>query len=221
MGIFTRFRDIIGSNINAMLDKAEDPEKMVRLMIREMEETLVEIKASCAGTMADRKKVGRELEDVQKHVDTWKDRAVLAVDKGREDLAKEALVEKRRWEERSEQLQAEAGYLDELVKQSQDDIMQLEEKLKTAQERQRVLVQRHIRATSKKKAQQDIRKAESNDAILRFEQFEQRIERMEAEAEIINPTRKPSLVDEFALLEGEDEIQEELEALKKERGAGK
>src|SRR5210317_1339583 len=97
MGIFTRFRDIISSNINAMLDKAEDPEKLIKLMIREIEDTLIELKASCAGVMASEKKVERRLEGVQSREQYWADRAQLAVDKGRDDLAREALVEKRRF----------------------------------------------------------------------------------------------------------------------------
>ncbi|HQK77746.1 MAG TPA: PspA/IM30 family protein, partial [Candidatus Hydrogenedentes bacterium] len=100
MGIFSRVADIISSNINAMLDKAEDPEKLVRLMIREMEDTLIEIKASCAGAMAQRKKIGRQIEDVRAGEARWAERAQLAVDKGRDDLARDALLEKRRFTDR-------------------------------------------------------------------------------------------------------------------------
>ncbi len=105
MGIFTRFRDIVSSNINAMLDKAEDPEKLIRLMIREMEDTLVEIKASCAGVMANSKKVQRQMEEAQSREKYWEEKAALAVNKGRDDLAREALVEKRRYAERAEALE--------------------------------------------------------------------------------------------------------------------
>ena len=104
MGIFTRFRDIINSNINAMLDKAEDPEKLIKLMIREMEDTLVEIKAACAGVIARSKKTGRHLEEVLSRAGVWEERAGLAVTKGRDDLAREALLEKRKFAERADTL---------------------------------------------------------------------------------------------------------------------
>jgi len=117
MGIFTRVSDIIHSNINAMLDKAEDPEKLIRLMIQEMEDTLVEIKASCAGAMATKKKVQRELDEALSRADQWGHKAQLAVNKGREDLAREALIEKRRYRERAEALEREASECDALVEQ--------------------------------------------------------------------------------------------------------
>ena len=107
MGIFTRFRDIISSNINAMLDKAEDPEKLIKLMIREMEDTLIEIKASCAGVMANRKKVERQLNEIRSRERDWKEKAEIAVNKGRDDLAREALVEKRRFGDRLRALELE------------------------------------------------------------------------------------------------------------------
>jgi phage shock protein A len=96
MGIFTRFRDIVSSNINTMLDRAEDPEKLIKLMIREMEDTLIEIKAACAGVMASSKKVQRQLDEIADRVKYWEDKAGLAVSKKRDDLAREALLEKRR-----------------------------------------------------------------------------------------------------------------------------
>ena len=114
MGIFTRFRDIISSNINAMLDRAEDPEKLIKLMIREMEDTLVEIKASCAGVMAERKKAQRQLEDIEAREKYWEDKAGLAVNKGRDDLAREALIEKRGHTRRKEGIELEIADLDSL-----------------------------------------------------------------------------------------------------------
>jgi phage shock protein A len=214
MGIFTRVRDIINSNINTMLDKAEDPEKLVRLMIQEMEDTLVEIKASCAGVMATKKRVQRELQEVLAHAGQWGEKAQLAVNKGREDLAREALVEKRRYRERADALEKESAQCDALIEQYQADIIQLEDKLSAAREKQRLLVQRHIHAQRRKRAQQDIRRIDSSDALVRFEQFENRIERMEAEADLVNLGRKPTLEDEFARLEGDEEIEKELQALK-------
>ena len=138
MGIFTRLSDIISSNINSMLDKAEDPEKLIRLMIQEMEDTLVEIKVACAQVMAARKKVERELDEARRRHDQWADKARLAVDKGREDLAREALMEKRRYRERSETLDGEAIQCTAIIEQYQSDMTQLEDKLAKAKETQRI-----------------------------------------------------------------------------------
>ncbi|MBW2092620.1 MAG: PspA/IM30 family protein, partial [Deltaproteobacteria bacterium] len=138
----------------------------------------------------------------------------LAVTKGREDLAREALVEKRRFGEKADSLEDEMRQYEELVQQYQDDIRQLEEKLHSVREKQRVLVQRHIHAQKKRRAQEEIRNSISTDAFIRFEQFESRIERMEAEADLVNAFRKPDLEEQFSRLEGDEEIEEELEALK-------
>lgn len=214
MGIFTRLSDIISSNLNAMLDKAEDPEKLLRLMIQEMEDTLVEIKASCAGVMATKKKAQRELQEALTRATQWGEKAQLAVNKGREDLAREALLEKRRYRERASALEKELSQCDALVEQYQADMTQLEDKLSAAREKQRILVQRHIHAQRKKRAQQEIRRLDTSDTLIRFAQFENRIERMEAEADLVNFGRKPPLEDEFARLAGDDEIEKELATLK-------
>lgn len=214
MGIFSRFRDIISSNISAMLDKAEDPEKLIKLMIREMEDTLVEIKASCAGVMANSKKAQRQMEEIRSRGKYWEERATLAVTKSRDDLAREALVEKRRYADRAEALLQESIKFDAMVEQYQDDIRQLEEKLESAREKQRILVQRHIRANGKKRAQEEIRRFDSSEAILKFENFENRIERMEAEADLVNFGRKPSQEAEWEGLLVDEEIEKELESLK-------
>jgi phage shock protein A len=214
MRIFTRVRDIISSNINSILDKAEDPEKMVRLMIQEMEDTLVEIRASCAGVMATRTKILRQVDEAKERSNAWEEKAKLAINKGREDLAREALFEKRRFAERAESLEREYEGCADLVQQYQDDIQQLEDKLAAAREKQRVLVQRHIHAQKKIKAQTDIRRAETSEAFARFEDFENRIERMEADADMVNYGRKRTLEDEFRQLEVDEDIEKELEALR-------
>jgi len=214
MGIFTRFRDIISSNINAMLDKAEDPEKLIRLMIREMEDTLIEIKASCAQVMADRKKIERQTEEARIRKNDWQEKAELAVNRGRDDLAREALVEKRRYSDRMDVFEKDLIECSVLVEQYQDDIRQLEEKLASARERQRMLVQRHVHATKKKQAQEEIRRMDNSEAILKFEELENRIERMEAEADLVNFGRKPRLENEFDGLMVDDEIEKELQNLK-------
>ncbi|MFC1867296.1 phage shock protein PspA [Thermodesulfobacteriota bacterium] len=217
MGIFTRFRDIISSNINAMLDKAEDPEKLVKLMIREMEDTLVEIKASCAGVMAGAKKVKRQFDEINSRIKYWAEKAPLAVSKGRDGLAREALIEKRKYSERANALELELLEHNALIEEYQGDIRQLEDKLAAAREKQRMLVQRHIHANSKKRAQEEIRRMGSTEAIYRFDELENRIERMESEADLVNYGARPSLEEELEGLETDEEIEKELQALKASR----
>lgn len=217
MGIFTRFRDIISSNMNAMLDKAEDPEKLVKMMIREMEDTLVEIKASCAGVIAERKKVLRRLEEIKSRQLLWEDRASLAVDKGRDDLAREALLEKRRFAEMAESLENESTGHGAIVEQYQDDIRQLEDKLASAREKQRLLVHRHVHAEQKRRAQEEIRRVDNYETIAKFEELENRIDRMEAEADLINYGKKPSLEEAFDEMDKDNSIETELAALKTAR----
>ena len=215
MGIFTRFRDIINSNLNDMLDKAEDPEKLIKFMIREMEDTLIEFKALCAGVMADGKKIQRELDDVLNLAEKWENRASLAVSKGRDDLAREALGKKRETVERAESLRYEQTENNALIEQYQGDIRQLEDKLGVVREKQRILAQRHVHALRKKRAREEIRQAESLDAIFKFEELENRIERMEAEADLVNFGKKPILEDELDKLVLDDEIEKELQSLRK------
>ena len=214
MGIFTRFRDIISSNINAILDKAEDPEKLIKLMIREMEDTLVEIKAACAGAMASSKKVQRQLDTLHERIRYWEEKAEIAVKKGRDNLAREALVEKRRCARRMDGLENEFTEHNLLIEQYQDDIRQLEDKLKSARDKQRLLVQRHIHANRKIRAQEEIRRVDSSEAMLKFDELENRIERMEAEADLVNFGKKTALEAEFDTLGVDDEIEKELQALK-------
>ncbi len=214
MGIFTRFSDIISANINSMLDKAEDPEKMIKLMIHEMEDTLIELKSSCAGVIAGRKKVERKLEEMQDKRDLWAERANLAVVKGRDNLAREALIEKRRFSTITTALENELAEYGALITQYQEDICELETKLNNAKEKKRVLVQRHKRATGKKRAQEDIRRSNNSDTMARFEKLESRIEQMEAEAELVNMPNKPIVETEFDNLTADDEIENELARIK-------
>jgi len=214
MGIFTRFRDIVSSNINAMLDRAEDPEKLIKLMIREMEDTLVELKASCAGVMANAKKFQRQAEGARARATYWEEKAELAVKKGRDDLAREALMEKRRYTERMDAVEKEVAEQNGLVDQYQEDIRQLEDRLRSAQEKQRMLVQRHIRANKRMRAQEEIRRVEGAEAMVKFEDLENRIDRMEAEADMVNFGRRPSLEVEFESLAGDEDIEKELKTLK-------
>jgi phage shock protein A len=214
MGIFTRFRDIVSANINAMLDRAEDPEKLIKLMIREMEDTLVELKSACAGTIASRKKVSRQLEEILDKEAFWNQKAALAVSKGRDDLARQALLEKRRFAQRAEAVEQELNELQSIVGQYQDDIQELENKLRSAREKQRMLVQRHIRAQRKKKAHEEIRRMDSAQVMQKFDEMESHIERMEAEADLVNYGKKSGLEETFEELSADDDIERQLQALK-------
>lgn len=214
MGIFSRFKDIVGANLNAMLDMAEDPEKMIKLMIREMEDTLIELKASCAGVIAQRKKTERYLAELTSKEDYWQDKAVLAVSKGKDDLAKEALIEKQTYTVKMKMVSKELEDNTIIEDNYREDIRLLEEKLQNVREKQRVLVQRHIRAEKSKRMQNDLRKFNSADAVAKFEQYENRIERMEAEAELVNYGVQSDLDERIEKLERDDRIEKELQKLK-------
>ncbi len=214
MGVFNRLRDIISSNINAMLDRAEDPEKLIRLMIVEMEDTLAEVKAACAGAMAARAKVARELDGVRQRVADWQGKAELALDKGRDDLAREALAAKRDYGQREQELDHELLAHQSVVDQYHADIAQLEQKLAGVREKQRSLAQRHKLARHAKQARGSVRRADSTEVLMRFEAFENRVERMEAEAELAGMHRRPELEEQFDRLVGDEEIEAELSALK-------
>ncbi|EPR41820.1 phage shock protein A, PspA [Desulfovibrio sp. X2] len=217
MGIFSRFKDIVSANLNAMLDHAEDPDKMIRLMIREMEDTLVELKAACAAAMAERATTARNLDSLSGRVDAWSERARLAVAKGRDELAREALAEKKRLAARAASLEDELAQADTLVAQAQDDIGRLEDKLAQAREKQKSLVARHHRAEQRTRCRRRLREADSSDAVRRFETLERKIERMEAAAEVEDPDRRrPGLESAFRELERDEDVEAELAALKKE-----
>lgn len=215
MGIFTRTRDIVSANINSMLDNAEDPHKLVSMMCREMEDTLIELKASCAGAMAAKRRMQRERDELDSRAHTWGGRARRAVDRDRDDLARRALSEKRVLLDRIEILDREIDRCDDVVAQYRGDIQKLEEKLQTAKERRRVLVQRHIQARNRIRTEREIRKFDTSEVVARFDAYENRIERMETDAELINYGRKPSLEEEIDGLGGDEDVERELRELKR------
>jgi phage shock protein A len=216
MGVFTRLKDIINSNLNAMLDAAEDPDKLIRLMIQEMEDTLVEVKANCAGAIAARKRAEKAATSAETAIVTWEERARLALEKGREDLAREAIRERRRLEDLRDAHAKEATGCDEVVSRYKEDIAAVEAKLVDARQRHRLLVQRHKRAKTHERTRGVIERVTRYDAVTKFDQLEQRIERMEAFQEIDPDLQKPSLEEAFAALKEADAIEEELARLKRE-----
>jgi len=217
MGIFTRFRDIVASNINAILDRAEDPEKLVRLMIQEMEDTLVEVKSACAAVIADQKKIERALEEAQAQAAEWQSKARLAVSKGRDDLARSALSEKKRFEHRAEFLTQERERTKDTVANFQSEIAQLELKLNEARDKQRSIIQRRSAAVARREVHSRIRKVDTSEAFMKFEAYENSIDRLEAEASLVDSLRpKESLREQFSELERREEVERELEELKRQ-----
>lgn len=214
MSVFTRFKDIINANLSALLDRAEDPEKLLKLMIREMEDTLVELKASCAQAMASRANVCRSLAYDRQKAEAWAAKAQLAVEKNREDLAREALLEKRAYLKKVETQEAQTQQLDAVVEQYRHDIARLEEKLDQARNKTRVLAQRHQHAQQARTAREQAERARSAEAMLRFDKFEQRVDHMEANAEMAGRQAAPCLEEAFAKLELDDDIERELDALR-------
>ncbi len=214
MGIFSRMRDIISSNVNAMLDKAEDPEKLMRLMVQEMEDALIEIKAECAAAMAQSKTFGRQVADAKARANDWAAKAELAVSKGREDLAREALVEKRAFLDKVDSLEAQQVECDALIEQYQNDIAAVEQKIASVRERQKVLSQRHTHARSKKNAEEKIRRVNTADVLGKFESFERRVDQMEAEADLVNYAVSHSLEERFTEIETDEDIEKELDELR-------
>ncbi|RMF17575.1 MAG: phage shock protein PspA [Alphaproteobacteria bacterium] len=223
MGIFSRLSDIINANLNALLDRAEDPEKMIRLMIQEMEDTLVEVRSDAARAIADQKDIRRRLERLERLEGEWQRKAELALAKGREDLARGALVEKAKVREMVEHLTHESEQLAEALARHEDDICKLEAKLREARAKKAALAARHKTAVNRLKVQRNLHDRRLDDAFQRFEQVERRIDRLEGEAEALEMGNAEgrTLEEEFRSLEVEETIEKELEALKKRLSGGK
>jgi phage shock protein A len=217
MGIFSRFTDIVNSNINSILDKAEDPEKLVRLMIQEMEDTLVEVRSSAARAIADRKEISRALQNAERDAADWQAKAELALDKNRDDLAKAALAEKARVTAAAKSLDDQHQALGNSLEKLNDDIVRLEEKLVDAKTRQQAIFARHKTASGRLEVRKRLHSARIDDALIRFDQFERRIDDIEAHVESYDLGGKKSLKDEFSDLETEDAVAKELRELKSKR----
>jgi phage shock protein A len=215
MGIFTRFSDIVNSNINAILDKAEDPEKIVRLMIQEMEDTLVEVRSAAARSIADKKDLNRKLEALDTELRDWEDKAELALRKGREDLAKAALVEKSRVQAAVDAIKSDYVAVDDGLAKLNEDIARLEAKLEDAKARQKALLARHKTASSRLAARKKIHDYKIDDALVRFEQYTRRIDDVEGRIEAYDLGLPKDLNHEFASLEAEESVRDELEELKR------
>ncbi|GAB5450125.1 MAG: phage shock protein PspA [Halioglobus sp.] len=224
MGIFSRMTDIINSNINAMLDQAEDPEKMVRLIIQEMEDTLVEVRSSSARVIADRKAATRRLEQVREEAQSWERKARLAIAKDREDLARAALQEKRAIEEEIAVVEAELATTDEHINQLNDEVAQLQSKLDDARAKQKALLMRGKTVQSRIKVKRQMQREALDNAFHRFEHFERRMDTLESQLEAMDVGRdvSPDLAAQIESLEDDENLNDELQRLKSEMtGAGK
>ncbi len=218
MSVFSRFTDIINANINSLLEKAEDPEKIIRLMVQEMEDTLVEIRSAAAKCIADRKEQRRYVEFLEREQQGWAKRAELAVRQNREDLARAALSEKQALADEAEQVGHETKMLDGQLEKFNSDISQLQSKLTDAKTRQRSIVIRHKTATSQLAARKHIHDDTIDEMLFRFENAERRIDRVEAQGESLNMGRKKGLAEEIAGLEDDDRVEDALTALKAKVG---
>ena len=213
MGIFSRFSDIVNSNINNLLDKAEDPAKMVRLIIQEMEDTLVEVRSSSAKTLADKKELARQVMRFENEAQQWQEKAELALSKDRDDLARAALLEKKKCTENSQALVEELSHIEEHISKLQDEISQLQDKLADAKSRQKAIIMREKTVSSRLKVKQNIDSNKVNDALSRFDRYESKIDGIEAQVESYDLGRK-SLADEIADLESDEKVDDELASLK-------
>lgn len=215
MGIFSRLGDIVNSNINAILDRAEDPEKLVRLIIQEMEDTLVEVRSSAVKTVAEKKEIERRLSEIRRESDDWQRKAEFALSKDREDLAKGALVAKAKLAEAAEQMAVELGRLDSALSKTNEDIGALQVKLADAKTREKTLIARHKTATNRLKVRTQLYDDRITDAFSRFEQVERNLDVLEGRSEVLGMGRgAKSLDDEIAELEAESKVESELAALK-------
>jgi len=222
MGIFSRTRDIIAANFNELLDQADDPAKMIRMIILEMEETLVEVRASAARTIADQKEMHRHTVKLERLQDDWGEKAQLALSKDREDLARAALVEKKKAADMGEQLKAEIAVLDDALRAYEEDIQKLQSRLREARSRQTQIAARLESAENRVKLRTLLSTERVDDALARFDQLERRVDYAEGRADAMRIAEggPPSLADEIAALEGSDKIDEELEEMKRALGKG-
>ncbi|MDX1291716.1 MAG: phage shock protein PspA [Hyphomonas sp.] len=216
MGLFSRLGDIINSNLNAMLDSAENPEKIARLIIQEMEDTLVEVRTAAARAMADKKEMEREIVHFSQTRDEWAAKAELAIDKGREDLARGALTAKQKAESEIDRRKAALAAAEEAFEKRQDDLAKLQAKLDEAKAKHRSLMMRREAAEQRIRMRSQVYDGKVDDALARYNHIERKVDEMEAFADTIKG-HEPSLEAEFAALERDESVEKELEALKAKR----
>ncbi len=220
MGMFSRFTDIVNANLNSILDKAEDPEKMIKLIIQEMEETLVEVRSTAAKHIAEKKTLMRQKRNLESSVASWQEKAEYAVAKGRDDLAKSALVEKNKAQTQIDALQDELSQLEEFLGDVQDDAQRLQEKLHEAKRRQEAYVLRQQSAQVRLKVREKAAVYNLEEAISKFERYQQKIDEVEAQVEAFDMTSNQDLASQINALQADEKVDQELEALKKKVANG-
>ena len=222
MGIFSRFADIVNSNISALLDKAEDPEKMIRLIIQEMEDTLVEVRTNSAKAIADKKELARKVDAIDDQVQEWQLKATLALTKERDDLARAALIEKQKLQDMLKGLHTEQTLVEETVDKLMGEVSKLESKIIETRAKQQALAIRSQTASNRRDVQRHLHTARTSEAMAKFDQYSRKIDELEAEADLYAQTGKgKSLDQEFAELKAQDEIEQELAKLKQQLEAKK
>ena len=214
MGIFSRSRDIFAANITELLDRSEDPAKMIRMVILEMEETLVEVRASAARCIADGKEMRRALGHLDSLQSGWTEKAELALSKGREDLAKAALMERQKAADMGQGLRDEIKVIEDTLKSYEGDIAKLQGKLREARARQNAIQSRVESAVTRARAREIMNATRTEDAFSRFEVLERRADFAEGRADALGMSGPKSLEDEIADLRAAESVDAELEAMK-------
>lgn len=214
MGIFSRLSDIVNANLNALLDRAEDPEKMAKLMIQEMEDTLVEVRSAAVKNISEKKEVQRRLEQLAAAEADWAQKAEFAISKGRDDLAKGALLAKRKLGESATALRGELMAVEEALARHDEDLARLQSKLQEAKAKQKALLIRLNAAQKRVQVRRTLADGRVDDALARYETLHQKIDELEGRAEVYDMGQGKTLEQEFANLEAETGLDAELAALK-------
>ena len=214
MGIFSRTRDIVAANFADLIEKAEDPAKMIRMIILEMEETLVEVRASAARTIADQKEMRRHIAKLEQLQENWTEKAELALSKDREDLAKAALIERQKATDMADQLKAEIGVLDDALRASEEDIAKLQNKLREARTKQNAVQTRLESANNRTRLREMYNGPKTHEAFSRFDVLDRRVDEAEGRAEAMGLGTVKTLEEEISELRASDKVDAELAALK-------
>ena len=214
MSVFKRIKDIVNSNINSLLDKAEDPEKMLKLMIGEMDEAIIKMKSDTAAKMANLKSVEKKVEEAEKAVSRWQERAELAIDKGSDEMAKEAIRERKVAEEILDSLRNDKAVLEKEGEEGKKELETLSSKLEEAKERLRTIpLKKEVVKTKEEKTKPTPR------PNTRFEELENRINRIEAYRELSMKKEEPKKEEKTAEEKLEElEIENEIAKIKAEKG---